>query len=439
MHLQKRRRKPTSFRTISRLGAFSLVAASALLGFQVSSANAADLSGSCCADLEERIAELEATTARKGNRRMSLTVSGQVHQIALYFSDGFRRDIAFVDNTNTSTRFRFTGTGKVSDDVSIGYMIELEGDTGRSFDVDQLRSVRPSTLNIRKSEVWADSKRLGRLWFGLGSPATDDIILLATDGANAAVLSDTPLIGGGLFLRQTDGTLLNGALQNNTRVREFAPGLDTRRFDRFRYDSPTWLGGKLVASFGERSEWDVAVWWDGKLGDFTARAAIGYYNDNLPSTGLLTAGEGFQEVKGSSSIIHDPTGLFFTQAFVHRMFDGNRLSGGNLPDLNHYYARTGIVGSWFPIGKTTLYGEFANSEDGLTGRAEAGFAEVTSSRAQVFGIGILQNIPAAATDLYLSYRHWELDASGVDALGGARRNGSFEDVDLIYAGALVRF
>lgn len=33
-----------------------------------SSAQAADFGGDCCADLEERIAELEATAARKGNR-----------------------------------------------------------------------------------------------------------------------------------------------------------------------------------------------------------------------------------------------------------------------------------------------------------------------------------------------------------------------------------
>ena len=44
----------------------------------VPSARAADLGGDCCADLEERVAELEATTARKGNRRVSLTISGQV-------------------------------------------------------------------------------------------------------------------------------------------------------------------------------------------------------------------------------------------------------------------------------------------------------------------------------------------------------------------------
>ena len=43
-------------------------------------ARAADLGGNCCADLEERIAELEATTARKGNRKVSLEVSGFVNE-----------------------------------------------------------------------------------------------------------------------------------------------------------------------------------------------------------------------------------------------------------------------------------------------------------------------------------------------------------------------
>ena len=57
----------------------ALVAAGLLVGgLSAGSASAADLGGNCCADLEERIAELEATTARKGNRKVSLTVSGWV-------------------------------------------------------------------------------------------------------------------------------------------------------------------------------------------------------------------------------------------------------------------------------------------------------------------------------------------------------------------------
>ena len=50
-----------------------------------SSAQAADLGGNCCADLEERIAELEATTVRKGNRKVSLTISGWVAEQVMWW------------------------------------------------------------------------------------------------------------------------------------------------------------------------------------------------------------------------------------------------------------------------------------------------------------------------------------------------------------------
>ena len=56
----------------------SALVAAGLLAGAATSASAADLGGNCCADLEERIAELEATTARKGNRKASLAVSGWV-------------------------------------------------------------------------------------------------------------------------------------------------------------------------------------------------------------------------------------------------------------------------------------------------------------------------------------------------------------------------
>src|SRR5690606_9061443 len=65
--------------TRSAAGA-ALIAAASILVWGASSAQAADLGGDCCADLEERIAELEATTARKGNRKVSLSISGWVNE-----------------------------------------------------------------------------------------------------------------------------------------------------------------------------------------------------------------------------------------------------------------------------------------------------------------------------------------------------------------------
>ncbi len=72
----------------------ALVAAGLLVGgLSAGSASAADLGGNCCADLEERIAELEATTARKGNRKVSLTISGWVAEQVMWWDDGVEKNV----------------------------------------------------------------------------------------------------------------------------------------------------------------------------------------------------------------------------------------------------------------------------------------------------------------------------------------------------------
>ena len=89
---------------------FALAAAAGLLlGAAMTPAKAADLGGGCCADLEERVAELEATTARKGNRVVSLQVYGQVNKALLIFDDGVDSDAYVVDNDASGSRIGFTG------------------------------------------------------------------------------------------------------------------------------------------------------------------------------------------------------------------------------------------------------------------------------------------------------------------------------------------
>ncbi len=89
-----------SMTTLSRIS----MAAVAALVVGVSSANAADLGGNCCADLEERIAELEATTARKGNRKVSLTISGQISRKLLFWDDGIKKDMYVIGSELRRTR-----------------------------------------------------------------------------------------------------------------------------------------------------------------------------------------------------------------------------------------------------------------------------------------------------------------------------------------------
>ena len=98
--------KPAGWATI-------LVAGSVVLGSNVT-AKAADLGGDCCADLEERIAELEATTARKGNRKVKLTVYGQVNEALMFWDDGFESNAYIVTNDASRTRFGFKGEAKIN-------------------------------------------------------------------------------------------------------------------------------------------------------------------------------------------------------------------------------------------------------------------------------------------------------------------------------------
>ncbi len=70
-------------------------------------ASAADLGGSCCGDLEERVAELEATTVRKGNRKVSLKIAGWVAQQIVNWDDGVENN-TYV--TGLGTAFATTST-----------------------------------------------------------------------------------------------------------------------------------------------------------------------------------------------------------------------------------------------------------------------------------------------------------------------------------------
>jgi hypothetical protein len=98
---------------------FAIAAALGLV-VGVGSVRAADLGGNCCADLEERIAELEATTARKGNRKMSLTITGQIHRMVLWWDDGHSSKTYYgIDNTNSSSRFSFLGSARVNPSVTM--------------------------------------------------------------------------------------------------------------------------------------------------------------------------------------------------------------------------------------------------------------------------------------------------------------------------------
>src|SRR2546425_1897787 len=108
----------------------ALVAAGLLVGgLGAGSASAADLGGNCCADLEERVAELEATTARKGNRKVSLTISGWVAEQVMWWDDNFTgENNVYVGGIGTTlaSHVTFSGQATISPGWYAGYVMHVE-------------------------------------------------------------------------------------------------------------------------------------------------------------------------------------------------------------------------------------------------------------------------------------------------------------------------
>lgn len=454
------------FKSTSR---FALIAAAGVIAGSVG-AQAADLGGNCCADLEERVAELEATTARKGNRRVSLTVSGQVNEAVLFWDDGSETNAYVGTNSNSRTRFRFVGDAKISADWSAGYLLEI-GVRAAAFEDLSQRSddgARASPFDLRHSAWWIDSKTYGRVWVGQTSNASDGITEINL--SNGGTLAGSEFVGTApaLFNLRPSGSAAGLAGLSGLTWRDIGydnnanPG-ETGRFNLVRYVSPTLAGFIFSAAWGEDDFWDVALRYAGEFGGFRVAAGIGYLqaNDagiqncaNLSGAGLDTNVDCHQ-IGLSGSIMHVATGLYIHGAYGE-LTDENRraLFGRNVKDTDdHWYVQGGIEQKFFGLGKTTILGEYfqGNAGAGMTAglrrdvlaadtiNLSGADAQIGSTELEFWGVGIVQNIEAAAMDLYLGYRSYSADVKLVNGLGDAVDGRSLEDFQMVTAGAIIRF
>jgi len=419
----------------------SLIAAAAAASAFATNAQAADLGGNCCADLEERIAELEATAARKGNRKVSLTVSGFVNEMVMFWDDGVESNAYVVTNATGPSRFRFVGEAKINSEWSAGYYIEVGIAGGDSNSVTQNNDDgNGPSLNLRQSNWFIKSSRLGQVRVGQLSTATDDIILGSTANLGHASSADIGLTGGGLQFRNAGTGALSGIS-----IGSLLPGLDTSRRNAIRYDTPTFQGFRLAAAWGEDDFWDIGLWMANTWGDVKVVLNIGYLEDTegngLGGTfALVTApgggafccgGPNFQEFKGSAGAMHVPTGLFVDGAWVHREFDSTQGNGvvRLREDYDYWHIRGGIERKDLtPLGLTTFFGAYANGQD-----PNITVGSNSSQEIDIWSIGINQQISAAAMDIYLVYKNFEADVTtaGVPV--------DLDDIDIVYTGAIIRF
>jgi predicted porin len=359
------------------------------------SAFAADLGGGCCADLEERVAELEATTARKGNRVVSLQVSGQINKALLFWDDGEESDVFVVDPDSDGSRFRFTGSAQLKPGWTAGYTMEfsLFDAPSNLVSQDDDEGGSGADLRVRRNFLYVESDQLGRFSIGQENQATDGINEIDVV-ATYSTVSKTHYAGG----FEINGA---GALTWGNVLGAIGGGQE----DIIRYDTPSIYGFIASATWGDDDVWDVALRFAKEFNSVRIAAGIGYLKDDREDSGVD------DQLSGSISAIHVPSGIFATFAAGSRSFDDGSEEATNL------YFKGGISRQWNSLGATTLFADYAS----FSGFGENDEVGLVSSEADVWGFGVVQSIDSAAMNLYavtqffdaeLENRDGEIDTEG---------------------------
>ena len=447
----------------------ALVAAGLLMGgLSAGSASAADLGGNCCADLEERIAELEATTARKGNRKVSLTVSGWVGEQVMWWDDGGEQNVYVTGLGSTlASHFKFTGQATISPGWSAGYVIHVEAMDSDSLTINQFSEHNPSALQpnnlssgayavqLLQSYWFIKSDHLGKLGVGLQSSASDNAAILV-DGSGSLVPANWVMFDYNAFLvrNSTTGGLsgLNWQTLGGFCFAGGGAGGDCfgAPRDSVRYDSPTFGGFSASAAWGEDDFWDVSARYSGEYNGIKLAAAVAYSQwsqDFFTEPGLVNTGTSIGvytnilalnpvSAQGDNRWVnyfqlgayveHVPTGLWLYGAYGH--IDPNSTTAGvsftntagavtntfagglNRASGDTYYIKGGLRERWHPLGHTVLYGEYEKFSDA---RPDLLVDMGITSSTTLWGLGVVQEIDAAAMSIWLKYRHIDASLGGV--------------------------
>jgi len=372
--------------------------AAGAVAFVAHSAKAADLSGSCCADLEERIAELEATTARKGNRKVSLSVSGQINKALFYYDAddfGLGSDTHVIENGASESYVSFSGNADIGSGWSVGYTLEIgQGTTG----IDANIAIGGITggvatdndLYTRQSYVGIKNDTFGTVTVGLQSMATDDLsqVNVANTGAASKRLTWQPI--GSLGISVLGIELLDIPLEP----------FNGRKANAVKYTSPVVAGFVASAAWSSDDDsWDVALRWAGEAAGFQAVAAIGWYNDEnndiLQSLGSLIVLPDFGSttLTINGGVKHVASGIFAQGTWARLEFDAPISI-----ETDSYHVQAGWEGRLFAVGQTTVFGEYSEWDD-LAGL-------------KFYGVGVNQQL-GPAVDAYALVRRYDIeDANG---------------------------
>jgi predicted porin len=330
---------------------------------------------------------------------LEIKLSGQVNRAVLQVKDGINSDLFNVDNDNSGTRFRFTGTQTISPGTKAGVVFEVEYQSSPSNLVTFADRTAPSpTLDERHMNVFYQSN-WGQVSLGQGDGAANGGVEVDLSGTSVAHYAGVTDIGGAFAFRTAAGGF-GPSISQTTSQQDFES-----RYDRVRYDSPSFNGFGLAASVGskdtDRDVNEVALRYAGGGGFGQFAAALGYSNEDPATPG----GRDDITTGASASWLH-PAGYNVTFATSSRDITAARKGKFNYMKLGY---------KW---GDHALSTDFAVAKD----------ENAAGDEAKVFGVAYVYKA-AKWAELYALAKNHSLDRPG----------STFEDIRVVMAGTRLKF
>lgn len=346
--------------------------------------------------------EMKTKYTRSGDKGVRLKLSGQINRGILFVDDGFDNETYFVDNDNSSTRFRITGSGDLGE-TEVGINFEVQIESNSTADVNILDgSVNSGGFSERKLEFYAKGA-WGKLSLGQGDMASNGTSEEDLSGTGVVGYSAVHDLGGGQLFRDTAALPVLGV---NPQVGDVFNNFDGQsRRDRIRYDTPTLAGFTLSSSFGEDDRWDVALRYANEFGGIRVAAAVAHGED-----------DGDDKItNGSISALHTGSGVSLTLAAGQQ-----DLSAVTTQDPQFYYAKLGWqTKAISPLGKTAFAVDYYDGDD----------IDAIGGESSSWGIMGVQKLDKIGTELYLGVRNYEYEEPAMP----------FQDITAVLAGARVKF
>jgi len=361
-----------------------------------------------------------AKVVASGSDKVKLTLSGQINRQMQVVDDGFNTEVKHTDNQLTGSRFRIGGSGKINADMSVGTMIEMgiipNGAGATTQDAANSNSGAASTHEARVVDIFFTSSKFGRVYMGKGSGGSDGSGEITNNMMGAIMQTGdmTHAVGGG-FLFKNDGVNRGaGGAGAITITNALADYDGMSRVNRVRYDTPTFMGFQGRATHADQGDWDVSLWHDATYFGFKVGAAIAYSEQpNQTANASMT--------NGSVSVM-SPWGISVGYAAGRAVLE----STATVNRASNYWGAT--------VSYETAFNELGKTGIGYTYTSHNGDA-TTDSSATGHQVAIVQNIDAAATEVYVSWARASLDFDNA----GTGSGGQFKDFDSYLVGSRVRF